>query len=157
LDSFLEIKSVNGDQLPKMICQIEMTERLLKTSPGYERRTALPRLVRLTLEEGSWIDTEEVRGMWAGLLASLCTEDGKDESNLIFVNLLAQLTSSEARLLNYLCENAEKVTNPIGVVSAYTSRFQKPLAQFAAHQKWTETGAHQSCSFLRCRVWRGFA
>jgi hypothetical protein len=57
---------------------------------------------------------------WCGLLASSCTEDGKDESNLIFVNLLAQLTSSEARLLNYLCENAEKVTNPIGVVGAYT-------------------------------------
>ncbi len=56
--------------------------------------------------------------MWAGLLASSCTKDGKDESNLIFINLLSQLTSSEVKILNYICENAKKEITIHGLIYA---------------------------------------
>lgn len=124
-DQVSKLRPASEWRFQNLIRQIEMTEAILKASPGYEKRTALPRLVKLTLEQGSWVDTEEVRKMWAGLLASSCTANGKDESNLIFVNLLSQLTSSETRILNYLCQNADKVSNPIGVVGAYTVELTK--------------------------------
>ena len=49
--------------------------------------------------------------MWGGLLASSCSEDGKDESNLMFVNLLRQLTRSQARIVKYACERAQKTVS----------------------------------------------
>jgi hypothetical protein len=76
----------------------------------------------MAIEHGSWVDADEVQEMWAGLLASSCTKDGKDESNLMFMNLLAQLTTSQARMLSYGCEKSEKrltssglIINPLGV------------------------------------------
>lgn len=70
--------------------------------------SASPRIVHNILENGSWIDDDIIQGMWAGLLASACTKEGKDESNLIFIHLLPQLTFSEVKMLNYCCEKAEK-------------------------------------------------
>jgi hypothetical protein len=98
----------------------QKAEKILQTQGGVQERQAHPRLVWSTLENGSWVADDRVQDMWGGLLASSCTEDGKDESNLIFMNLLAQLTSSEAKLLSYVCEQAAKSTNPAGVVGAYT-------------------------------------
>ncbi|KAF5421991.1 MAG: hypothetical protein C5S45_02980 [Candidatus Methanocomedens sp.] len=74
--------------------------------------SASPRIVHNILENGSWIDNDIIQGMWAGLLASACTKEGKDESNLIFIHLLSQLTFSEVKILNYCCEEAEKKNNP---------------------------------------------
>jgi len=47
--------------------------------------------------------------MWAGLLASSCSDDGKDESNLLFTNLLSQLTVCEVRMVNHASKTAPKV------------------------------------------------
>lgn len=77
---------------------------------------ATPRIVYSILENGSWIDDDKIQEMWAGLLASSCTKDGNDESNLIFINLLSQLTSSEVKILNHSCENAEKTTTIHGLI-----------------------------------------
>lgn len=68
-----------------------------------------PRLICEAVEKGSWSDDDEVHDMWAGLLASSCTSDGKDESNLIFMSLLGQMTASEVRLLNHLAPTAPKI------------------------------------------------
>jgi hypothetical protein len=57
--------------------------------------------------------------MWAGLLSSSCTPDGQDDSNLIFINLLSQLTKSQARLLNYSCEKATKFVHSSGLIFTY--------------------------------------
>ena len=70
--------------------------------------TASPRIVNSILKNSSWIDNDKIQDMWAGLLVSSCSKSGKDESNLIFINLLSQLTSSEVRILNYICINSEK-------------------------------------------------
>ena len=77
---------------------------------------AHPRLVAATIEHGSWIGDKTVQDMWAGLLSSSCSPDGKDESNLIFINLLSQLTSLQVRVLNYACENVQKTVSPVGLI-----------------------------------------
>jgi hypothetical protein len=46
--------------------------------------------------------------MWAGLLASSCTEDGKDESNLIFINILSQLVGTQVVILDHCCKSCGK-------------------------------------------------
>lgn len=69
---------------------------------------AHPRIVAGIIELGSWCDTEEVQSLWAGLLASACTEGGRDDSNLMFVDLLSKLTASQARLFDYICRKSEK-------------------------------------------------
>lgn len=96
----------------------EKAERKLKAEPNAEKRHAHPRLVSLTLENGSWADVDEVQEMWGGLLASSCTEDGKDDSNLIFINLLSQLTNAQVLVLKYGCEEAEKYITQGGWVAA---------------------------------------
>ncbi|MFZ2171169.1 MAG: Abi-alpha family protein [Methylococcaceae bacterium] len=68
---------------------------------------AHPRLVMTAFESGSWSDNDSIQEMWAGLLASSCSQDGKDESNLLFMNLLSQLTTTEALILNHCCETVE--------------------------------------------------
>lgn len=107
-DKVSALRPVSEWRFQNMIKQIEMSERMLRVATDYEDKKALPRLVRLTLEQGSWVDADEVREMWAGLLASSCTINGKDESNLIFINILAQMTTSEAKMMSYGCEHAEK-------------------------------------------------
>jgi len=66
---------------------------------------ANPRVGYRILEEGSWCDDEFLQDMWAGLLASSCTDEGKDDSNLVFVHILSQMTSLEARLLSMALDN----------------------------------------------------
>jgi hypothetical protein len=79
---------------------------------------AHPRLVMRIIEDGSWSDDDAIQRMWAGLLASSCSEDGRDESNLIFVNLLGQLTLSEVRLVNFSCKESQVALTPAGWLEA---------------------------------------
>jgi hypothetical protein len=65
---------------------------------------AHPRMIFTTIENGSWAEEDFMQNLWAGLLASSCTPDGKDESNLIFINMLSQLTNSQAKLIKHICE-----------------------------------------------------
>ena len=72
----------------------------------------------MALENGSWSERDEVQEMWAGLLASACTEDGKDDSNLLFMNLLSQLTGVQVAILKYGCEKAQKFKTQAGWIAA---------------------------------------
>ena len=93
----------------KNVCNITINaKKILNAQNNDIEVSASPRIVNSILENGSWIDDDKIQDMWSGLLASSCTKDGKDESNLIFINLLSQLTSSEVRILNYICNNSEK-------------------------------------------------
>jgi hypothetical protein len=69
--------------------------------------SAHPRLIMKALDEGSWTDSDEVQEMWAGLLASSCGTD-PDESNLIFINLLSQLTAQQVKIVKFTCEKSQK-------------------------------------------------
>jgi hypothetical protein len=94
-------------EINKLI-MLQKAEQKLNQFSTEEGKSVHPRLVGEILNYGSWIENEAVQDMWAGLLASACTEDGKDDSNLIFVNILSQLTRLQATILNYCCENAKK-------------------------------------------------
>lgn len=76
---------------------------------------AHPRLVHEILANGSWSDDDAIQQIWAGLLASSCTQNSNDDSNLIFVNILKQLTSVQVRIINYACENAPKFRTKTGL------------------------------------------
>jgi hypothetical protein len=109
---------VSAWRAQNLIKVTEKAERKLRDSPNPEKRHTHPRILSLTIENSSWVDSDEVQEMWAGLLASSCTEEGKDESNLIFINLLSQLTTSEVKIVNYCCEHAEKYTGVAGWIGA---------------------------------------
>jgi hypothetical protein len=68
--------------------------------------SAHPRIVYSTIENGSWAEDDFMQSLWAGLLASSCTPDGKDESNIILIGMLSQLTSSQAKVIAHICETA---------------------------------------------------
>lgn len=93
-------------------------EKMLESQGGVAGLHAHPRIVGKVLEHGSWEDDPAVQDMWAGLLASACTEDGNDQRNLIFVNLLEQMTSPQAKLLRHACEAARKRKTVQGYIQA---------------------------------------
>ena len=99
------------------IATIEKARNRLETAAA-DNRHAHPRLLMESVNHASWTDNEEVQNMWAGLLVSSCTADGKDESNWIFINLLRQLTSMQVHILKYACEQAEKVVQNNGFIAA---------------------------------------
>ena len=88
----------------------------MKKNPDFELKHSHPRLISSILEHGSWSEDSTVQDMWAGLLASSCTPDGQDDSNLIFINLLSQLTKSQAKLLKFSCENSQKYVERVGLI-----------------------------------------
>jgi hypothetical protein len=77
---------------------------------------APPRLVGLILEHGSWIENSAVQQMWGGLLASSCSVDGEDDDNLMFVDLLSRMTTSQVRLLDAACSDVPKYVAPNGLL-----------------------------------------
>jgi len=93
-------------------------ERIFEKYSKGEKLHAHPRLVMKVIEEGSWVENDTVQEMGAGLLSSACTEDGKDETNLIFMNILSQITSAQASVLNYGCEKCEKKLSKAGWIYA---------------------------------------
>lgn len=107
----------------------QKAERKLNASSAKSNVHAHPRLVSRILAEGSWIDDDTVQEMWAGLLSSSCSESGVDDSNLIFVNLLSELTKVQARILYYICDNATKTVSPNGLVTARDFTVQLDVLQ----------------------------
>lgn len=78
-------------------------EKLLAAGPDAEKMRAHPALVLSILKHGSWAD-ELTRQVWAGLFASSCTLDGKDEANTEFAELLVNVTRSQCRILLAGCK-----------------------------------------------------
>lgn len=97
---------------------LQKAEEKLNTHSSLEDKHAHPRLIAAILNNGSWEAKEDIQHMWAGLLASACTNDGDDESNLVFIGILAQLTSLQAHIVNYASENAEKGLTVAGWITA---------------------------------------
>ena len=63
--------------------------------------TANARVGLAIMEECSSVDNEELQNLWAGLFASSCTPDGKDDSNMNFVDLLRRMSSVEAKIIDF--------------------------------------------------------
>jgi len=89
-------------RLKNTLAIIQEAKQILEKRSNPESLHAHPRIVIKVIQEGSCIDDSDLQKMWAGLLASSCTKDGTDETNLIFVNILCQISSVQARIINYL-------------------------------------------------------
>ena len=76
--------------------------------------TGNTRVVCAAIQNGSWIDDPVVQDFWAGLLAASCDSDGRNDSNIVFVSVLSQLSTGQVRLLKYAAENAEKYRDSEG-------------------------------------------
>jgi hypothetical protein len=77
---------------------------------------AHPRVALSIIENSSLNDNDELQELWAGLFISSCTKDGQDDENLIFVDLLKQLTVIEARIFKYTCEQSRKIIYKNGLL-----------------------------------------
>ncbi len=97
---------------------LNILEKASDIIPEIDSKQAHPRMVHYIIEEGSWCDDEQVQMMWAGLLASSCNERGDDDSNLIFINLLKQLSGMQVSILNFACERSDKYMSTAGWVGA---------------------------------------
>ena len=80
--------------------------------------TAHPKVVNEIIENGSWSDDETIQEMWAGLLVSSCNKENGDDSNLLFTNVLKQLTTNQAKLINYLCIRCKMTVDKHGFIMA---------------------------------------
>ena len=87
----------------------------LANDPTPEDRLS-PRLAHVAIEEASWIDDEQVQDMWSGLLASSTSPEGCSDENLIFMNLLKQLSSLQVKVLRFSVEQAPKQVSSLGLV-----------------------------------------
>lgn len=52
-----------------------------------------PRVGLSIMECSSEVDDDELQELWAGLFVSSCTPDGRDDSNMNFVDLLRRMSS----------------------------------------------------------------
>lgn len=89
-------------------------EKLLASAPAAARMRARSDLVMRILEDGSWAEGDWMQQMWAGLLATGCTPEGNDDSNMIFANLLSQLTPIHVRMLATACSKGVQGFSGIG-------------------------------------------
>jgi len=80
--------------------------------------TANARVGLSIMEECSNVDNEELQDLWAGLFASSCTPDGRDDSNMNFVDILRRMSSVEARIMDYACRNCKKILFPNKLIIA---------------------------------------
>ncbi len=78
---------------------LQEARAMLETRGPLGKLKVRPRIAIKVLGEGSLVEDSDLQKMWAGLLASSCTEDGGDETNLIFVNILAQLSIAQAKIV----------------------------------------------------------
>ena len=87
--------------------QIAMiAEEMVADEPDAEQLRADPDIVAGILKNGSWQHEELTHRLWAGLLTSSCSKDGNDLSNQDLVELLVEVTVSQARILVEACRRA---------------------------------------------------
>ena len=113
---------LSHDKLANAVSIALKAESLLAFELVKDRLRADPDLVVRILEDGSSTDEDWLKNFWAGLLATSCTAEEDDESSLVFVELLSQLTTFPVRILTVVCTRATKVLAESGAISA------KPLA-----------------------------
>lgn len=92
--------------------------------------TADPKVALSIIENASNEKEPELQAMWAGLFVSSIRDNPNDE-NLIYTNILRQLTLHEARIIKYMCENCS-VTFPIGSLPMINGKslYGNEFAQF---------------------------
>lgn len=81
-------------------------DKLLVAKPGFSDLRAHPGHVAHLIKFGSWSIGNLSKQLWAGLLATSCTRDGNDQSNHQFVDLLVNVTPTQALIFVVACNKA---------------------------------------------------
>ncbi|MDQ7975925.1 Abi-alpha family protein [Paraburkholderia sp. SARCC-3016] len=102
---------------------VEKARIILEQSRGLNDIHVHPRLAGKIIDKSSWVNEGNLQDMWAGIFASSCTPSGTEDSNLIFITLLDQLTAGEARLIEFLCKNARVHSSEHRLVLAETQTY----------------------------------
>lgn len=79
-----------------------------------------PKVALNFMESASNEENEDLQKMWAGIFASSCDKDGTSDEDIMYINILKQLTLPEAKVLKYMCENTKKYLRENGLVAAQT-------------------------------------
>ena len=93
-------------------------EAMLAAERDFDRLGAPEKVVMRVVHEGSWAEDATTQQLWAGVLATACTVMGDDESNLPYIDLLAELASIDGRIFTTACTKSQKVFASSGAVSA---------------------------------------
>lgn len=68
-----------------------------------------PKIALGIIEDGSLSDDDFMLELWAGLFAASCSPDKLSDENVIFISILKTLTSSQVKIIKYICENSLKI------------------------------------------------
>ena len=69
-----------------------------------------PRILHSIYEHGSWSETDDLQNMWAGILTSSCFDNASDK-NMLYVDILSKITTTEAKIFSYIAENIKWTIN----------------------------------------------
>ena len=75
-----------------------------------------PRIGMGIIDHSSWQSDELILELWAGLLYTSSLSGEKDDSNLIFIELLKSLTGVQCRLIQHICSNLEITKDKNGLI-----------------------------------------
>lgn len=107
-------------RVPHAIAIAQRAEIMLSTEPNFEKVRAPQSIVIRVVQEGSWAEDSAAQQLWAGVLVTACTLMGDDESNLPYLDLLAEMATVDTRLYLEACTKSPKVFASNGAVSAQT-------------------------------------
>ena len=104
-------------RLLNIIKMLEKAKGKLQYDPEKEKLVIDPRVAYQIVDHASIVSNEILQEMWAGLFASSCHSYEEDE-NIIFIDILKRLTSSQVKLLDYLCKKPAKYTNVVNLAAS---------------------------------------
>ena len=94
------------------------TEETLASDPTFPRMRASKYIVMKVAENGSWSESGLTRQFWAGLLALSCRTRKKDESLIVYLDILSQLATMQSLIFAAACTRAEKYISDTGQIAA---------------------------------------
>jgi hypothetical protein len=113
---------LSSNKVQNAINIIHGAESALALGPQTEKQRIHPVLLVRVLEVATATEEDWFQQLWGGLLVCSFSADGKDESNLKYIDLFSQMTSVPARIFTVVNAIASKYLTPSGTLAA------KPLA-----------------------------
>jgi hypothetical protein len=120
------VRHWRAENLAAVVAKAEKKSRESELSPEAQ---AHPRIVSMILENGSWQDDEGLQDLWAGLLTASCEVGNPTDANLVFVQLLSQMTPVQARVLEHACLTAQKELARSGLIHVLPLSVDVPTLQ----------------------------
>lgn len=115
---FLIKDKVRFWRLNNILRMLDKAKGKMHFEDGELQLTANARVGLNIMEGCSEVDNEELQDLWAGLFVSSCTPDGKDDSNMNFVDILRRMSSVEAKIVDYACSKSTKYIYPNKLIIA---------------------------------------